>query len=53
MNEEDTTMKKPSLIEISKWEKEWYSIRMPTITKQEFINKKKQNWYRQQYYNNK
>jgi hypothetical protein len=42
-------MPKPSIIEISAWEKDWYSIRMPTMTKEQFINKKKQNWYRQQY----
>jgi hypothetical protein len=43
-------MLKPSIIEISQWQKEYYSIRMPTMTKDEFINRKKRDWYRQQYY---
>jgi hypothetical protein len=43
-------MNKPTLIEISAWQKEFYSIRMPTMTKEQFINKKKQQWYREQYY---
>jgi hypothetical protein len=43
-------MSKPTLIEISAWQKEFYSIRMPTMTKEQFINKKKQQWYREQYH---
>jgi hypothetical protein len=43
-------MNKPTLIEVSKWEKEYYSIRMPSMTKEQFINKKKSQWYREQYY---
>lgn len=44
---------KPSVIQISAWQKEWYSIRMPTMTKEEYINKRKSDWYRFHYYNNK
>ena len=50
-----TDYKKPTIIEMSKWQKEYYSIRMPTETKEDFIKKKLKEWYRNQWYlkNNK
>ena len=41
---------KPTLIDISRWEKEYYSLRMPAMTKDEFIKRKKNEWYREQYH---
>lgn len=48
-----TDLPKPGIIEISAWEKEYYSIRIPTMTKQEYINQRKRDWYRYQWYNRK
>jgi len=48
-----TDLPKPSIIEISKWELEYYSKRMPKMTKEEYIKLKLRNWYRFHYYNNK
>lgn len=46
-------MKKPTIIEKSKWEKEYYSIRNPDFTKEQYLKKKASEWYREQYYKNK
>lgn len=44
---------KPTVIETSKWELEYYRIRMPTMTKEEYIKSRLKAWYRFHYYNNK
>jgi|688.fasta_scaffold239346_1 hypothetical protein len=46
---------KPSVIQISAWQKQWYSIRMPTMSKDEFLKGKLKDWYRHQWHlrNNK
>ena len=48
-----TDLPKPSIIQISQWELEYYRIRMPGMTKEKYINKRKRDWYRFHYYNNK
>jgi hypothetical protein len=48
-----TDLPKPTVIEISQWQKEWYSKRSPSMTKEEYINQRKKDWYRYHYYNNK
>lgn len=45
-----TDLPKPGIIEISAWQKEWYSIRTPAITKEEFMKEKHKQWYRYQWY---
>ena len=40
---------KPTIIELSQWQKEYYSLRSPAMTKDEYINKRKRDWYRYQY----
>jgi hypothetical protein len=46
---------KPSILELSKWELDYYSIRMPTVSKKEFIAARTRQWYRHQWHlrNNK
>ncbi len=50
-----TDLPKPTFIELSKWQKQWYSIRNPQVTKDEFMKYKHKEWYRYQWHlrNNK
>ena len=41
---------KPSIIELSQWQKEWYSVLTPKQTKEEFFKQKHKEWYRYQWY---
>jgi hypothetical protein len=45
-----TDLPKPSVIQISAWQKEWYSLRSPTMTKEEFLKGKLKDWYRYQWH---
>jgi hypothetical protein len=45
-----TNLPNPTLIEISAWQREYYGLRNPAMTKDEYINKRKQDWYRYQYH---
>jgi hypothetical protein len=41
---------KPTIMETSKWELDYYKLRSPTMTKDEFLKGKLKNWYRYQYH---
>jgi hypothetical protein len=45
-----TGLPKPTIIELSQWQKEYYTLRSPAMTKDEYINKRKRDWYRYQYH---
>lgn len=45
------SLPKPTVIQISQWELEYYSMRMPTMTKEEYIKQRTKDWYRYQWYN--
>jgi hypothetical protein len=40
---------KPTVIELSKWELEYYTIKQPTMTKIEYLKKRCADWYKYQY----
>ena len=44
------SLPKPTVIQLSQWQKEWYSLRSPTITKDEFLKGKLKDWYRYQWH---
>ena len=44
-----TQLPKPTVIQISQWELEYYSMRTP-LTKDEYIKQRTKDWYRYQYY---
>ena len=41
---------KPTIIELSQWQKEYYSLRSPSMTKDDYIKQRTKDWYRYQYY---
>ncbi len=45
-----TNLPKPTVIEISQWQKEYYSLRSPSMTKDEYMKQRTKDWYRYQYY---
>lgn len=45
-----SNLPKPTFIETSKWELEYYTIRSPAMTKTEYIAKRTKDWYRYQYH---
>lgn len=45
-----SNLPKPSVIQLSQWELEYYSIRSPTMDKETYIKQRTKDWYRYQYY---
>jgi hypothetical protein len=45
-----TNLPKPTVIQLSQWEFDYYKLRSPAMTKQEFIKKCEKDWYRYQYH---
>jgi hypothetical protein len=45
-----TDLPKPTIIELSQWQKEFYTLRNPAMTKEEYIAKRTKDWYRYQYH---
>lgn len=43
------SLPKPTVIQTSQWELEYYSMRT-SLTKEEYIKQRTKDWYRYQYY---